>query len=74
MALRYIIPTDGLELLQEFLRLTLEPPTSKGLDDVTFIAIDFEHLGNIKQQSAQDLDSQVGVVVLDTKDLISSPP
>ena len=29
--------------------------------DVTFVAIDFENLGNIKQDSAQNLESQVGI-------------
>jgi len=39
-----------------------------------FIAIDFEHLGNIKQDSTQNSNSQVEIAILDAKDLGSSPP
>ena len=34
----------------------------------------FEHLRSIKQDSTQDLNSQVGLAVLDIKDPVLSPP
>lgn len=52
----------------------MEPSRPKGLDDVIFIAIDFEYLSNLKKDSTPNFDSRVGIAVLDTKDLISSPP
>jgi hypothetical protein len=44
------------------------------LRDVIFVAIDFENLGNITQDSAQNLDSQVGIAILDARILTSSQP
>jgi hypothetical protein len=72
MALRYTISNNGLQLLQKILRLTPHPSISNKLRDVIFVAIDFENLGNIKQDSAQNLDSQVGIAILDTRVLASS--
>jgi hypothetical protein len=72
MALRYAISNNGLQLLQAFLGLTPHPAISDDLRDVIFVAIDFENLGNIKQDSAQNLDSQVGIAILDTRILASS--
>ena len=74
MALPYTIPSNGLQLLYEFLGLKLRSLASQDLDDVIFIAIDFEHLRNIKQDSTQNLDSQISIAILDTKDIVSSPP
>lgn len=72
MALRYPISDNGLELLQE--SLGLKPPESQGLDKPIFISIDMENLSNLKQDSSQNLNSQVGVAILDSRHLISSPP
>ncbi len=74
MALRNTIPNNGLQLLVQFLGITLESPKRRGLDDVIFILIDFEHLRNIKKDSTENFDNQVGIAVLETKNLISSPP
>jgi len=74
MALRYTISNNGLQLLQDFLGLTPHPSISDELRDVIFVAIDIENLGNIKQDSAQKLDSQVGIAILDTRILASSQP
>ncbi len=63
---------NGLQSLQQFLRL--EPSESRGLDDIVFVAIDLESLSNLKQDSSQNLDSQVSIAILDSRDLISSSP
>lgn len=72
MALRYTISDNGLQLLQE--SLGLKPSESQGSDKPIFIVIDLEYLSNLKQDSTQNLNSQVGIAVLDSRDLISSPP
>ncbi len=72
MALRYTISKNGLQLLQQ--SLGLEPSESRGSDDIVFVAIDFENLRNLQQDLSQNQDSQVGIAILDTRDLISSPP
>jgi hypothetical protein len=67
--------------------LQQQPPTASGfswtyttsvisdeLRDVIFVAIDFENLGVIKQDSAQNLNSQVGIAILDTRILAFSQP
>lgn len=72
MALRYTISNNGLQLLQE--SLGLKPSESQRLDKPVFITIDLEYLSNFRQDSSQNLNSQVGVAILDSRDLISSPP
>ena len=72
MAFRYTISDNGLQLLQE--SLGLKPSESQALDKPIFITIDLEYLSNLKQDSSQNLNSQVGVAILDSRDLISSPP
>ena len=72
MPLRYTISKNGLQLLQQC--LGLEPSESQGLDKPVFISIDLEYLSNFKQDASQNLNSQVGVAILDSRDLISSPP
>ncbi len=72
MALRYTISNNGLQLLQE--SLGLKPSESQFLDKPVFIAIDLEYLSNLKQDSSQNLNSQVGIAILDSRNLISSPP
>jgi hypothetical protein len=49
MALRYTISNNSLQLLRDFLGLTPHLSISDELRDVIFVAIDFENLGNIKQ-------------------------
>ncbi len=72
MALRYIKSDNGLQLLQE--SLGLKPSESQFSDNPVFIAIDLECLSNLKQDSSKNLNGQVGVAILDSRDLISSPP
>ena len=72
MALRYNISKNGLQLLQQ--RLGLKSSESGGSDDIVFVSIDFEYLSNFKQDLSQNLNSQVGISILDTSDLTSSPP
>lgn len=72
MALRYTISKNGLQLLQQ--SLGLKSSASRGSDEILFAAIDFEYLSNLKQDLSQNLNSQIGIAILDTKDLISSPP
>lgn len=72
MALRYTISDNGLQLLQE--SLGLKPLESQVVDKPVFITIDLEYLSNRKQDSSQNPNSQVGVAILDSRDLISSPP
>ena len=42
--------------------------------DIILVTTDFKNLGNIKQDSAQNLDSQIGIAILDTKIFSSSRP
>lgn len=72
MALHYTISDNGLQLLQE--SLGLGPSESHDLDKPIFVTIDLEYLSNLKQDSSQNLNSQVGVAILDIRDLVSSPP
>ena len=72
MAPRYAISDNGLQLLQE--SVGLRPSESQELDKPVFITIDLEYLSNSKQDSNQNLNSQVSVAILDSRDLISSPP
>ena len=48
-------------------------PTSS-VCNVVFIAIDFENIDNIQRDLSQNLDSEVGLVVLDTRDFHSMSP
>ena len=74
MEFRYSLSKNGLQLLQQFLGLTSQPPDSRLPDDIIFVAIDFEYCQNIKHDPSQNLNSQVGIAVLDSRHLISSPP
>ena len=40
----------------------------------TYVAIDFENIANIKDNLSMNLDSQVSLAILDTRDLTSSWP
>ncbi len=72
MAFRYTISKNGLQLLQQ--SLGLKPSESRGSDEIVFVAIDFENLRNLQQDLSQNQNSQVGIAILDTRDLILSPP
>ncbi|CAD6564924.1 MAG: hypothetical protein ASARMPREDX12_004504 [Alectoria sarmentosa] len=75
MAFQCTASNSGLQLLQAFLGLTLEPSGSRVVDEVVFVAIDFEYLQNFEHYSRhQELNSQIGIAVLDSRILISSPP
>ncbi|CAD6569968.1 MAG: hypothetical protein ASARMPRED_003339 [Alectoria sarmentosa] len=75
MAFQYTASNSGLQLLQSFLGLKLEPSRSRVVDEVVFVAIDFEYLQNFEHYSRhQELNSQIGIAVLDSRILISSPP
>ena len=41
--------------------------------NIVFVGIDFENLANIKTDLSQNLDSEVRLAILDTKDLDSVP-
>ena len=67
------ISKDGLQLFQLYLGLTPSVTNTKDIDYVIFIAIDFKNKDNFKYGSSQKLNSQVGVAILDTQNLVSSP-
>jgi hypothetical protein len=70
MAQQHQIPAvakNGLRILQHFLGLVADP-TLPSSQDAVFIAIDFESLHNIKDDLSLDLDCQLGLAILDTRD------
>jgi len=73
MALAHTKVDSGLQLLRACLGLTSALPSNEHFNNVVLAAIDFENLEYMKQDHIQDLDSQVGVAILDPKDLTSSP-
>lgn len=68
------ITRNGLSILLQILGLRHPPPDSLGLTDVVIVAIDFEGINTIKSGFAQKDNSQVGLAVLDTKELCQVPP
>jgi hypothetical protein len=75
MAKQPTINKNGLQLLQELLGLgpaDLSDPL--GIHDAVLIAIDFEQLGNIRQDDSLNLDSQVGLAILNVRDIMSLNP
>lgn len=59
----------SLELLREYLHLPVESSANANYDrDVIFIAIDFENPAAI-QQSRLEVGSQLGVAILDTRNI-----
>ncbi len=56
----------GSRPLQELFGLT-----TRSVYNVVFIAIDFENIANIQKDLSQNLDSEVGIAVLDTGDFHS---
>jgi len=68
------IARNGLHILHEIFRLghcSFEPST---LLDVVLIAIDFENISTIKSGFSQKNNCQVGLAVLDTKEINQVPP
>lgn len=61
-----------LMLLQHFLGLSPSSITSKD-DDVVFVAVDFENTQNLLGKFRPRHECQVGISILDTRDLASSP-
>lgn len=63
----------GQAALESLLGLD-DPSTTKGLQDVVFVAMDFENFGNIRHRFSkssagpQARDSRVGISILDTRD------
>jgi hypothetical protein len=66
------IAKEGARLLQEYLGFVKHHSSPLALD-VVFIAIDFENIENLKEDVSMNLDSQVGLAILDTKKLDSLP-
>lgn len=54
--------------LQQLLGLT-----TSSVCNIVFIAIDFENIANIQRDLSQNLDSEVGLAILDTRDFDSVP-
>ncbi len=67
MALAHTKVDSGLQLLRASLGLTSALPSKEHFNDVELVVINFENLKSMKQDHIQDLDSQVGVAILDTK-------
>ena len=66
----------GLRILQELLRLQVPDGSCDitGLEDVVFVAIDFEDIERLRRNDPADLDSRAGVAILDPRDLRKKPP
>ncbi|KAL7893697.1 hypothetical protein HDV63DRAFT_386197 [Trichoderma sp. SZMC 28014] len=66
---------DGLRLLWEYLGLATEQPTPDSLD-VVIVSIDFENASGLVQftEDSSHLQSQLGVAMLDTRNLSSASP
>lgn len=54
--------------------LELTPLSSSELQDIVLIAIDFEHITTIIKKPFEDRNSQVGIAILDTRDIDIWPP
>ena len=63
------IARNGLSLLLEIFGLSCNSPRSSSISDIVIIAIDFENIGSIKNGFTQKQNCQVGLALLDTKDL-----
>ncbi|MCJ1328290.1 hypothetical protein MMC10_004966 [Thelotrema lepadinum] len=63
------VTKKGLQILHKIFCGKSLSSESSGLSDVIFIAIDFEHLDNIETGFAQGSNCQVGLAILDTKDI-----
>jgi hypothetical protein len=68
------IAKNGLQILREIFRLGHHPYYSPQLSDVVLVAIDFENINTIKSGFAQKEDCQIGLAILDTKEINRMPP
>lgn len=68
---RLEIAKDGLQIALQILGLSDEPHSS--YHDPVLIAIDFEGISYIGKVSTRELDTQVGLAILDTRDVITLP-
>lgn len=68
------VTRHGLSMLLEILGLSHSVSKSPALNDTVIIAIDFEAIETIKSGFAQKENSQVGIAILDTRDLRQVPP
>lgn len=75
MRLGHIVMKKGLPLLQHCLGLDLETPNSANAGKIVFVAIDFENQKVLRQafdETPITQNFQLGIAILDTKDVISS--
>lgn len=63
------MPRSQLETLEKLLRLGHKDDHPVNLDDVVFIAIDFEYFDHITPDDSKNLNSQVGLAILYGRDL-----
>lgn len=68
------IAKNGLHILHEIFRLGYHSSRSPRLLDVVLIAIDFENINTIKSGFSQKNNCQVGLAVLDTKEINQVSP
>jgi hypothetical protein len=68
------IAKNGLGILHEILRLDSGSFRSPRLSDVVLISIDFEHINTIKSRFSQKNSCQVGLAILDTKEINQVSP
>lgn len=68
------IAKDGLQVTLQILGLSDEPLTQPSYHDPVLVAIDFENIRGIVNRSTREPDAQVGLAVLDTRDLKTSRP
>lgn len=69
---RSLIAKNGHDILYEILNLQLKRKTYN--PDVVIFAIDFENLEGIQQDFSEETCSQVGLAVLDVRDIQNVPP
>lgn len=70
------IAKDGLQIALQVLGLSQKPPAQSNHRDPVLIAIDFENITGIGKdsKSGQETNTQVGLAVLDTRDITASTP
>lgn len=68
------VAKKGLHILYEVFRLGYQSSVSTSLSDIVLIAIDFENINTIKSGFSQKSNCQVGLAILDTKDIHQVPP
>lgn len=70
------IAKDGLQIALQVLGLSEKPPAQSSHRDPVLIAIDFEKITGVGKDSTsgQEPNTQVGLAVLDTRDITASTP